>query len=172
MGRDIHFYAEYRVRGDKWKCDPAHKQTHDIHTPTGLVKSPNSLDYINRDHKLHGFLGAMKNGSEIFASRGVPMSMSPEIEKAYDNWKGDCFSESWLDFDELKQVIQEYRDSELEEYRMYPSESMYDSEREIKKAYQDLLDHIDKERCKYNYTCEHGLFDTEGEARVIFWFDH
>lgn len=173
MGRDIHFYAEYRVPGDKWQCDPKHKNKESCYDGNGTEYSiPSDLDYINRDHKLHGFLGAMRNGSEIFPLRGIPDNMSKEIKKAYDFWKRDAFGVSHLDFDEFKRVIKEYRESEIEEYKMAPQESMYDSIKEIKKSYQNLLDHIEQERCKYNYECEHGILDIEAEARVIFWFDH
>lgn len=164
MGCDIHMFVEYSVNKGSYHHDE--RMLEDNSDPEYTYF--NDTDLISRNYKFFGFLADVRtSGSCIFEPRGMPDDPSDYVRRACEQWGVDGHSHSYLSFKELKKVIKEYRESELEECRQNKEESEW-----VKTAYQDVIDYIQQGIDSRSNKCPEGLFDFKVEARIVFWFDN
>lgn len=86
MGCDIHCFAERKDSSGNWSV------------------MPEIAPFNWRNYGLFGFFAGIRNYSEITPAstpRGIPGDASIEVKEAYDAWRGDAHSASWLSVQEL-----------------------------------------------------------------------
>ncbi len=118
MGCDIHFHVEKVSEGrwvsaDTWYADvddPSQKSLYDWSGSTGISGGPM---YSGRNYGLFAMLADVRNGYgfagvdtgdalvPIFAPRGLPDDVSPEVKASSDSYGGDGHSHSHMTVQEL-----------------------------------------------------------------------
>lgn len=100
MGTDIHFFVEQRNENGRWQA-----------------ASSEGVDRVGRNYTLFGLLADVRNGrgfagcdigdrvEPLFANRGIPNDLSPEVLAEHDSWGGyDIHSHTWASLQELENV--------------------------------------------------------------------
>jgi len=136
MGCDIHAFFEIKLNG-KWY----------------LYDQPN----LERNYSLFGKMAGVRNGGiqPISPPKDLPKNLSKVVELEYKNWKRDAHSMSWLNAEEIKEVIEwhkKFTDDYLVEHKQwgYLFGNGWPEFNEYRESYPSEIEDI----------------------RLVFWFDN
>lgn len=109
MGADIHYYTETETETG-WKLDQICYWDEEYDGSYELMSVSNEEIYIGRDYQLFGLLaGVRTEHPNQFDVKGFPDDASELLEMLYMYWDSDAHSASYLDYDELKDKLKEFK---------------------------------------------------------------
>jgi hypothetical protein len=158
MGCDIHMYREVRDKDGTWR---AFGEVYEYYDPREEGDSIARLlmPDTGRDYALFGLLSCgvrCEPTKHLALYEGLPEDVSPEVQAAYDDWRGDAHSPNWAtlkDLDELWQRLDStIRFSGTEE--TIPKEDVSNF----------FIDWVDRYMRPY-------AWQREDDVRTVFWFD-
>lgn len=151
MGCDIHLYREKLINGkwvtgDVWVPDTEWYDPNEM--PEPRLEVPWQGRFTERNYRLFGVLakGVRYDSDIAMECRGFPADACVEVSAEYDHWGLDAHSPSWLQLQELRNLLAMYSvlRSEEEDYVAKPLS-------EIIKSLEEL--------------------NGDGQ-RIVFWFDN
>jgi len=100
MGADIHFYIEYRQKGEEWQLHPRHVVSSDVAED---VPYYTDVSAAHRYYEFFGILAGVRGDGCIYRPRGFPHNLSKKLKLHTDHYLEH--TPHWLTVDEFQKCL-------------------------------------------------------------------